>query len=91
MSPPRAARAAATVVFLLTGAVMAGWATRLPTVQERLGLSAAEVGLAVTGLELGAVTSLSTALTVLVFVALLSACLARPALRATENLDEVRR
>jgi MFS family permease len=58
MSPPRAARAATTVVFLLTGAVMAGWATRLPAVQERLGLSAAQVGLAVTGLELGALTGL---------------------------------
>jgi MFS family permease len=58
MSPPRVARAATTVVFLLTGAVMAGWATRLPSVQERLGLSAAEVGAAVTGLELGAVSGL---------------------------------
>jgi MFS family permease len=58
MSPPRAARAATTAVFLLTGAVMAGWATRLPAVQERLGLSAAEVGLAITGLELGAVSGL---------------------------------
>ncbi|MCT2584578.1 MFS transporter [Actinophytocola gossypii] len=58
MSLPRRARAATTVVFLLTGAVMAGWATRLPAVQERLGLSTAEVGLAVTGLELGAVSGL---------------------------------
>jgi sugar phosphate permease len=40
---------------------------------------------------LASATSLSTALTVLVAVALISACLARPALRRTENADNVPR
>jgi MFS family permease len=54
----RPARQAATVVFVLTGAVSAAWATRVPAVQEHLVLSPAELGVAIAGLELGAVTGL---------------------------------
>src|SRR5918999_716955 len=54
----RRARAANTVVFFLTGAVFAAWATRIPAVQESLDLSAGALGLAILGLELGAVVGL---------------------------------
>jgi MFS family permease len=54
----RRARAATTAVFFLTGALYAAWATRIPTVQERLDLSPGMLGLAILGLELGAVTGL---------------------------------
>jgi MFS family permease len=54
----RRARAATTLVFFLTGAVMATYAARIPAVQERLGLSAGELGLAILGLEAGAIAGL---------------------------------
>jgi hypothetical protein len=37
----RAARVATTVVFFLTGAVIAAWSTRIPAIQERLHLTPA--------------------------------------------------
>jgi len=49
---------ATAVLFLLTGLVSASWAARVPAVQEGLGLSAAALGLAVLGLEAGAVAGL---------------------------------
>src|SRR5919199_4406488 len=52
------ARAAATAIFLLTGTVIAAWSTRVPAIQERLQLSAGQLGLAVLGLEAGAVAGL---------------------------------
>jgi MFS family permease len=55
----RAARAATTVVFFLTGAVMAAWSTRIPAIQQRLHLTPADLGLAVLGLEGGAIVGLS--------------------------------
>lgn len=54
----RRARAVNTVVFVIVGAVGAAWATRVPAVQQRLDLSPGELGLAVAGLELGAVLGL---------------------------------
>jgi MFS family permease len=46
------------VVFFVTGFVVAAWATRIPAVQERLGLSPASFALAVLGLEGGALAGL---------------------------------
>jgi MFS family permease len=56
----RRARAANTVAFLVTGALSAAWATRIPAIQEALGLSPGELGLAVLGLEGGAIVGLPT-------------------------------
>jgi hypothetical protein len=54
----RRARGATAVVFFVTGFVVAAWATRIPAVQERLGLSPASFALAVLGLEGGALAGL---------------------------------
>jgi MFS family permease len=54
----RRARAGTTVVFFVTGFVVAAWATRIPAVQERLGLSPGSFALAVLGLEGGALAGL---------------------------------
>lgn len=54
----RSARAVTTFAFVLTGAVSATWATRVPAVQQQLSLSPAALGLAVAGLEFGAVAGL---------------------------------
>jgi MFS family permease len=55
----RRARAATTVVFFMTGWVYAAWATRIPAIREDLGLSDGELGLAIVGLEAGAIIGLS--------------------------------
>jgi MFS family permease len=55
----RRARAAATVAFLLTGAVFASWAARIPAVQERLALSPGGLSVALVGMEAGAVAGLT--------------------------------
>jgi predicted MFS family arabinose efflux permease len=55
----RRARAAATVAFLLTGAVFATWAARIPAVQERLELSPGELSIALVCIEAGAITGLT--------------------------------
>ena len=52
------ARSAKFVVFFVTGAVFAAWATRIPGTQERLGLSPGSLGLAILGLEGGAIVGL---------------------------------
>jgi MFS family permease len=54
----RRARVATGVVFFVTGFVVAAWATRVPAVQERLGLSPGSFALAVLGLEGGALVGL---------------------------------
>jgi MFS family permease len=54
----RRARAAVTLVFFLTGAVFAAWSTRLPAIKEGLGLSNGALGVAILGLEAGAVAGL---------------------------------
>src|SRR5215211_2217169 len=54
----RRARGATAVVFFVTGFVIAAWATRIPAVQERLGLSPGSFALAVLGLEGGALAGL---------------------------------
>src|SRR4051794_27613941 len=54
----RHARAATALVFFLTGVVGGTWAARIPAVQERLGLSDGGLGVALLGLEGGAVIGL---------------------------------
>jgi MFS family permease len=55
----RSARISTTVVFFLTGAVVAAWSTRIPAVQQRLHLTPATLSVAILGLEGGAVAGLS--------------------------------
>ncbi len=59
-SGPAAAgsRVLAALAFAAVGAVAATWAARIPDVQDRLQLSAGEVGLALLGLEGGALAGL---------------------------------
>jgi MFS family permease len=54
----RRARAATTAVFFVTGFVVAAWATRIPAIQQHLGLSPGEFAVAVLGLEGGALVGL---------------------------------
>jgi MFS family permease len=54
----RRARIATTVLFALTGAVVAAWSTRLPAIQDRLDLGPGKLGLAILGLEAGAIAGL---------------------------------
>lgn len=51
---PRAMRLAVSAVFFVTGAAFATWAARVPAVQDRLGLSAGELAVALVGLSGGA-------------------------------------
>jgi MFS family permease len=57
-SADRRARRAATAVFFVTGWVYAAWASRIPAVKEALDLSDGALGLAVLGLEAGAIVGL---------------------------------
>ncbi|GIJ73497.1 MFS transporter [Virgisporangium ochraceum] len=54
----RTARIGTTAAFLLTGAVMAAWSTRIPAVQDRLHLTPSGLSVAILGLEGGAVIGL---------------------------------
>src|SRR5215212_2864269 len=54
------ARAATTLIFFLVGWVYAAWATRIPAIKDDLGLSDGELGLAIAGLEAGAIVGLPT-------------------------------
>jgi MFS family permease len=51
-------RAATTLVFFMAGFLFAAWATRLPAIKANLDLSAGELGLAILGLEAGAIAGL---------------------------------
>ena len=57
-SVPRAARFAVAVAFVCLGVGGGSWATRIPAVQHRLGLSAAELGVALFGLGFGSLVSM---------------------------------
>jgi len=57
-SEDRRARVATTMVFFVTGFVVAAWATRIPAIQERLDLSPGTFAVAVLGLEGGALAGL---------------------------------
>src|SRR5215212_1496623 len=56
----RRARAATTSIFFMVGWVYAAWATRIPAIKDDLGLSDGELGLAILGLEAGAIVGLPT-------------------------------
>ena len=61
MSParPRAARLAVLTIFFVNGATIASWVPHIPLVQEKLGLSDGLLGLALLGVAVGAVLSLT--------------------------------
>ena len=58
-TPPRAARLAVLTVFFINGATIASWVPHIPLVQEKLGLSDGLLGLALLGIAVGAVLSLT--------------------------------
>jgi predicted MFS family arabinose efflux permease len=79
-SSPRAARVAVAVTFVALGVGGGSWATRIPAVQHRIGLSAAELGVALFGLGFGSLISMpGTGL-------LIARHGSRPVLRATALL-----
>jgi predicted MFS family arabinose efflux permease len=80
---PRAARLAVAVTFVALGVGGGSWATRIPAVQHRLGLSAAELGIALFGLGFGSLLSMPVA------GLLIARHGSRPVLRATALLFAV--
>ena len=54
-------RFAVSVIFFLTGAGTANWAVRIPAVQERLGLTAGQLGVALVGVSVGAMLAMPLA------------------------------
>ena len=83
----RRARAATTAVFFVTGFVVAAWATRIPAVQQHLGLSPGGLAVAVLGLEGGALVGLPAG------AALVARLGSRASLRLAElpGFDQARR
>jgi MFS family permease len=57
----RRARVAVAVVFFVNGAAFAAWASRVPAIRGALGLSDAQLGLALLGLAVGALAGLPVA------------------------------
>jgi MFS family permease len=55
-APPRQARRAVILFFMLHGALSATWIVRIPDVKAQLGLSDGELGLALLGAPAGAIT-----------------------------------
>lgn len=55
-APPRPARIAVIIFFMLHGLIVASWVVRIPDVKLHLGLSDGELGLALLGAPAGAVT-----------------------------------
>jgi len=52
-----AARWAVAAMFLVNGALLANWVARIPAVQQRLGLSAGALGIALLGMAIGALAA----------------------------------
>lgn len=59
--PLRRARFAVATIFFLNGVGVASWVVRIPAVQERLGLSAGALGVALLGMSTGALISMPLA------------------------------
>ena len=57
LTRPRSARAAVLTMFFVNGAALATWVPLIPAVQQKLGLSASELGIALLGVAVGAVVS----------------------------------
>jgi MFS family permease len=55
------ARWAVSTLFFVNGVVLASWASRVPAVQQQLGLSAGRLGLALLGMAVGAFPAMSLA------------------------------
>lgn len=55
---PRAARAAVTGIFALSGVVIGSWAARVPAVQDRLSLSDGELAVALAAIAGGALVAM---------------------------------
>ena len=53
----RTARWAVAAMFLVNGALLANWVARIPAVQQRLGLSAGALGIALLGMAIGALAA----------------------------------
>ena len=60
VAPPRAARRAVMATFFINGMALGNWFPRIPAVQEDLGLSEGELGLALLGPAVGAVATMPT-------------------------------
>ena len=58
---PRGARTAVTVVFFASGAAYGSWVARIPALQDGLGATKSELGLALFGVAAGAVVALPVA------------------------------
>lgn len=58
-TPPLAARRAVLTIFFVNGATIASWVPHIPLVKEKLGLSEGLLGLALLGVAVGAVFSLT--------------------------------
>ncbi|ESP89669.1 MFS transporter [Candidatus Halobonum tyrrellensis] len=56
----RRARVADSAVFAIVGTAFATWAVRIPAVEESLGLSSGDIGVALVGLAVGSVVGLLT-------------------------------
>lgn len=56
---PRSARLAVALLFFLNGTILATWATRIPSIQARLALRPAELGLALLGTAAGALVAMN--------------------------------
>lgn len=59
--PLRRERVAVAALFFSTGATFGTWAARIPAIQERVGLSASDLGVAFGGLMVGAFAALPLA------------------------------
>ncbi|MDP9352026.1 MAG: MFS transporter [Chloroflexota bacterium] len=57
----RSARLAVALVFLVNGTVLANWVSRIPAIQQGLGLSEGILGFALLGAAVGALFSMPTA------------------------------
>lgn len=58
LSRPAASRVAISVYFFLSGMCFASWASRIPDIQEQLGLSATALGAVLIGMPIGSLLSL---------------------------------
>jgi MFS family permease len=60
-SPPRTARFAVSVFFVLNGGLFACWVSRIPAIQSSLGLSHSRLGLALLAAALGSLVAMPLA------------------------------
>jgi MFS family permease len=77
--PPRAARFAVALCFILSGALFASWVTRIPAVETALGMSHATLGLVLLASSFGALLAMP----------LTGVCISRFGSRATTQVAVV--